>query len=256
MGRAGVAVDASMRPVDARGASYDNVHVGGRDAGRRRAVAREVRRRASPVDRAPRRRADPRRGVRADPGGGGAMTSTRRPRRADARLARPLRQVHDLRDVLPGRRRHAAVPGAEVRRPAGRALPRARRARRPTPRSTTARAAASARRCARRACTSPRSTRRRGRSSSESTGFKLRDRLLARPDLAGRLGTPGRADRQLHAAQRARARGSVERTLGHPPRRRACRPSPGARSRRWARKHAAPPARTRRVAYFHGCGAN
>ena len=47
---------------------------------------------------------------------------------ADARVARPLRQVHDLRDVLPGLERHAAVPGPEVRRAAGRALPRRRRA--------------------------------------------------------------------------------------------------------------------------------
>ena len=56
----------------------------------------------------------------------------RRPRRArcaaDARVARPLRQVHDLRDLLPGLQRHAAVPGPEVLRAAGGALPHRGRA--------------------------------------------------------------------------------------------------------------------------------
>ena len=61
---------------------------------------------------------------------------------------------------------------------------------RPTTRWTTARAAGSARRFARRACTSPRSTRRRARSCASAPACKLRDRLIARPTLAGRLGTP------------------------------------------------------------------
>ena len=46
--------------------------------------------------------------------------------RGPAQLARPLREVHDLRDGLPGLERHAAVRGAEVHRSAGRALPRDR----------------------------------------------------------------------------------------------------------------------------------
>ena len=75
----------------------------------------------------------------------------RRARGAPARVARPLREVHDLRDRLPGLQRHAALrrdrstPG---RRPSATAWPTSPRSRR---RSTTARAAASARRSARRA---------------------------------------------------------------------------------------------------------
>ena len=48
--------------------------------------------------------------------------------RAERLADRALRQVHDLRDRMPGRRGHAAVSGPEIRRPAGRALPRRRRA--------------------------------------------------------------------------------------------------------------------------------
>ena len=83
-------------------------------------------------------------------GGGGWHDRSGRARRT-ARLARSLREVHDLRDRLPGLERVAAVPRAQVRRPAIRALPRRRTSRASTRRSTTARAAGSARRSARRA---------------------------------------------------------------------------------------------------------
>ena len=54
MGRAGVAVDGELRPVDAGGERlYENVAGRRSDAGRRRAVAREERRRAEPVHRLP-----------------------------------------------------------------------------------------------------------------------------------------------------------------------------------------------------------
>ena len=59
---------------------------------------------------------------------GGGDVSDGSPARAAARIARSLRQVHDLRDAVPGLERDAAVPGAEVRGPAGGALPGRRRA--------------------------------------------------------------------------------------------------------------------------------
>jgi glycerol-3-phosphate dehydrogenase subunit C len=87
----------------------------------------------------------------------------------------------------------------------------------------------------------------------ERTGFKLRDRLLARPDVIGRLSTPVAPLVNVtlhHGATRALA----EKLVGlH---REAALPSyPGRTFQRWARKHTSPPA-ARRVAYFHGCGAN
>ncbi len=87
----------------------------------------------------------------------------------------------------------------------------------------------------------------------ERTGFKLRDRLLARPDLIGRLSTPVAplVNVTLHNGA-TRALG--EKLVGLD--RRAALPAyPGRTFQRWARKHTSPPA-ARRVAYFHGCGAN
>jgi glycerol-3-phosphate dehydrogenase subunit C len=87
----------------------------------------------------------------------------------------------------------------------------------------------------------------------ERTGFKLRDRLLARPDLIGRLSTPVAplVNVTLHNGA-TRALG--EKLVGLD--RQAALPAyPGRTFQRWARKHTSPPA-ARRVAYFHGCGAN
>jgi glycerol-3-phosphate dehydrogenase subunit C len=87
----------------------------------------------------------------------------------------------------------------------------------------------------------------------ERTGFRLRDRLLARPDLVGRLSTPVAplVNVTLHNGA-TRALG--EKLLGLD--RRAPLPSyPGRTFQRWARKRSSPPA-ARKVAYFHGCGAN
>lgn len=87
----------------------------------------------------------------------------------------------------------------------------------------------------------------------ERTGFTLRDRMLARPDLTGRLGTPaaGLANRLL---DNGIARRLAERTIGID--RRAALPRFAGRTfQRWAREHDSPRAE-RRVAYFHGCGAN
>jgi glycerol-3-phosphate dehydrogenase subunit C len=87
----------------------------------------------------------------------------------------------------------------------------------------------------------------------ERTGFKLRDRLIARPDLTGRLGTPVAPLANWTLRNRA-TRLLADRVLGID--RRAAVPSFAGRTfQAWARKHASPPA-GRRVAYFHGCGAN
>jgi glycerol-3-phosphate dehydrogenase subunit C len=87
----------------------------------------------------------------------------------------------------------------------------------------------------------------------ERTGFTLRDRLLARPDVIGSLSTPVApiVNVTLHNGA-ARALG--EKLVGLD--RDAALPDyPGRTFQRWARKHTSPAAQ-RRVAYFHGCGAN
>jgi glycerol-3-phosphate dehydrogenase subunit C len=88
----------------------------------------------------------------------------------------------------------------------------------------------------------------------ETTGFKLRDRLIARPTVLGRLGTPA-APVANFTLENKPFRLAVEKVVGvH---RDAALPKFAGRTfQRWARKHDALPGATRRVAYFHGCGAN
>jgi glycerol-3-phosphate dehydrogenase subunit C len=86
-----------------------------------------------------------------------------------------------------------------------------------------------------------------------TNGVTLRDRILARPTLAGRLGTPVAplANRTLRIRL---LRLAAERAIGlhH----KAPMPRFAGRTfQRWARRHAAP-ALERRVAFFHGCGLN
>ncbi len=85
------------------------------------------------------------------------------------------------------------------------------------------------------------------------TGVPLRDRLLARPTVAGRLGTPVAPLANWTLGNRTLRR-LGEATLGlH---RDAPMPRFAGRTfQRWARDHAALSS-ARRVAYFHGCGAN
>jgi glycerol-3-phosphate dehydrogenase subunit C len=87
----------------------------------------------------------------------------------------------------------------------------------------------------------------------ERVGFKLRDRALVRPDLAGTLGTPAAPVANWTLGNRL-VRTAIERAIGlH---RDAAMPHYAGRTfQRWAKQHASPPAQ-RRVAYFHGCGAN
>ena len=109
--------------------------------------------------------------------------------RADARFARPLRQVHDLRDLLPGRGGHPAVPRARStsgRRPSASAV-------------GDAIADASLDYCSGCGiCTQvcPQGVQIAEINSqaraelAQERGVSLRDRLIARPTLAGRLGAP------------------------------------------------------------------
>ncbi len=87
----------------------------------------------------------------------------------------------------------------------------------------------------------------------ERTGVKFRDRLLARPNWTGRLGTPAAPIANWTLANKP-LRLLADRVLGidH----RAAVPQFAGRTfQAWARKHTSPPG-SRRVAYFHGCGAN
>ncbi len=225
--------------------------VAGRRASGRRALARGLGRGHRDHERPPRRRARARRG---GTGGRGMTDLVRVAARGGvaARLARPLRQVHDLRDRLPGLERHAAVPRAEVRRPAGRALPGARRA--------------GGRVVGRLllglrdlhpgvpAGGEDRADQRPGPAQGQggARASPLRDRLIGRPTLIGRLGQPAAplanaSLRSRPAAARCSRRCSASTAT---PR---CRASRGHTFRSWAKRHQSPPA-PRRAVYFHGCG--
>ena len=85
-------------------------------------------------------------------------------------------------------------------------------------------------------------------------GVKLRDRVLARPTLAGRLGTPV-APLANWSLRNRLMRMVIEKVAGIHHR----APMPrfaGATFQRWARRHAAPRGAAGRVAFFHGCGTN
>ena len=179
--------------------------------------------------------------------------SERRARRAPARVARPLREVHDLRDRLPGLQRHAALPGAEVRRPAGRALPRA-----PTsPRSTPSVDYCSGCGICTQVC--PQGVKiaeinaQARNKLKRQKGVPLRDRIITRPTWLGRAGTPAAPIANWTHATSARCGSLGEKLLGvhrdapAPDVRRAALLSAGRASTR-ARRPA------RKVVYFHGCG--
>jgi len=82
-------------------------------------------------------------------------------------------------------------------------------------------------------------------------GVPVRDRIITRPTVLGRLGTPAAPVANLTLGFRP-ARLAAEKLLGvH-----RDAPAPkfaGRRFSRWARRHASPTA-ARRVVYFHGCG--
>jgi len=85
-------------------------------------------------------------------------------------------------------------------------------------------------------------------------GVPLRDRVLARPTLAGRLGTPA-APLANWSLKNRFVRLGVEKAIG------IHRDAPvprfaGRTFQRWARRHQRPATAVRRVAFFHGCGTN
>ncbi len=87
----------------------------------------------------------------------------------------------------------------------------------------------------------------------ETHGVPVRDRILARPTLAGRLGTPA-APLANWSLRNRLLRLAIERIIGihH----RAPMPTFAGRTfQRASRRHVSPPA-DRRVAFFHGCGTN
>jgi glycerol-3-phosphate dehydrogenase subunit C len=88
----------------------------------------------------------------------------------------------------------------------------------------------------------------------ETNGFKLRDRLIARPTVLGRLGTPAAPIANFTLDSKP-FRLLVEKVVGvH---RDAAVPKFAGRTfQKWARAHTPPASAQRRVAYFHGCGAN
>jgi glycerol-3-phosphate dehydrogenase subunit C len=87
----------------------------------------------------------------------------------------------------------------------------------------------------------------------EERGVPLRNQLISRPSVLGRLGTPV-APLANWTLRNPPFRWVVERTLGvH---RKAALPHFAGRTfQRWARKHVSPPAE-RTVVYFHNCGTN
>jgi glycerol-3-phosphate dehydrogenase subunit C len=87
----------------------------------------------------------------------------------------------------------------------------------------------------------------------EERGIPVRNRLLARPSVTGRLGAPFAPLANGLLMSRV-GRAALERTLGiH---RRAPLPRlAGSTFQRWARRHRSPPA-GRTAVYFHGCSTN
>jgi len=87
----------------------------------------------------------------------------------------------------------------------------------------------------------------------ETKGVRLRDKIIARPAVGGRLATPV-APVANWVLQNRPIRRVIERAIGiH---RSAPLPRFAGRTfQRWARKHRGPAA-TKSVVYFHGCGAN
>jgi glycerol-3-phosphate dehydrogenase subunit C len=85
-------------------------------------------------------------------------------------------------------------------------------------------------------------------------GVSLRDRLLARPTVAGRLGTPVAPLANATLASKP-LRTIAEKLVGLD--RDAAMPSFAGRTfQAWARAHPKPAGATKRVAYFHACGTN
>jgi glycerol-3-phosphate dehydrogenase subunit C len=84
-------------------------------------------------------------------------------------------------------------------------------------------------------------------------GISLRDRILARPSVTGRIGTP--VARVANGALRNRVVRALLERIGGIHRSAPLPPIAGRTFRRWARRHRSPAA-ARTVVYFHGCSTN
>ena len=209
---------------------------GRRLAGGRRAVAREVRRGHRAAERPPRGRADPRREARR---AHEAHRMTDDAARAAARLARPLRQVHDLRDVLPGLERHAAVPRARStpgRRPSASASPASRRVDASVDYCSSCGICTQV--CPQGVHIAEINSQARAQAQEPDRRPAARPADRPRPTVLGRLGTPAAPIANCIAAQPPRARSLPRRDAGHPSRRAGARlrrpalPALGAEARR------------------------
>jgi glycerol-3-phosphate dehydrogenase subunit C len=91
-------------------------------------------------------------------------------------------------------------------------------------------------------------------SLAESEGIPLRNQLIARPTVLGRLGTPVAPLANWTLNNRA-MRILAERVLGIA--RDASLPSFAGRTfQAWAKKHTPPPTATKQIVFFHNCGTN
>ena len=150
--------------------------------------------------------------------------------------------------------RDAAVPGPEVRRPAGRALPRPAASRRPTPRVDYCSGCGICTQvCPQGVHIAEINTQARAASSRSATASSCATGCSRRPTVVGRLGTPVAPLANWTLQQRA-APDRPSSASGSTATRR-CRRSPGARSSA-GRASTRAPAATGAVAYFHGCGTN
>ena len=174
-------------------------------------------------------------------------------------LARPLRQVHDLRDVLPRGRRDAALPRAEVRRPPGRALSRSGGPSPDVSLDYCSSCGICTQVCPQGVKIAEINSQARARLK-EDTGVPLRDRLIVAADAVRAARRAGGADRQLDDGQPGGAGPHREdasaSTARRPCRSWAGRPYHAVARRQGRRRKPDPAAAARTVVYFHGCGAD
>ena len=175
-------------------------------------------------------------------------------------LGRPLagrvHQVQHLHQLLPGFGGHRPLPRPQIRRAAGAALSRERPAAcRPIIRSTTAPAAGSATRSVRPASRSPRLNARARAQIVADNGMPLRNRLLGRNELLGKLGSIAPAPGQLCPAQSAEPRPG-RKGDGHRPRSAAADAGAPTAPLASGCKRTAPSSgckSDKKVVYYHGC---
>ena len=221
-----------MRPLGSDGTpAHANLHAAGEVAGGRRAVARGVR-------RGPRHRGRGRRGV-CDPRGTMSARSiglmrTRWITASSARSARPTARFSAATPLFPGPK--YAGPQAERYRgaralagPLGRLLLGLRHLHAGLPAGVKI---------------AEMNTQARAELQGDATASRSATGCIARPTLTGRLGDAGRAARELLTARRRC--GSVTRADDRHPPQRAPAEFAGRTFQRWARRHAAPPARRTR----------